>query len=152
MKVYKDLTDFISNLNQCGVRYLLVGGYAVQLHGYPRFTQDMDIWVDRTSENYRKLVTAFGQFGLPLFDMTEEVFLTHPDFDVFTFGRPPVSIDIMVLVKGLNFSDAYADKKTMEFDEVQVDVLSLEKLLVAKKASGRFKDLDDIEHLKAGLS
>ena len=88
MKVYKDLTDFISNLNQCGVRYLLVGGYAVQLHGYPRFTQDMDIWVDRTSENYRKLVTAFGQFGLPLFDMTERGFLTHPDFDVFTFGRP----------------------------------------------------------------
>lgn len=93
-----DFKDFLSALNNQEVRYILVGGFSVILHGYPRTTGDMDIWVERTTENYQKLKKAFDQFGMPVFDMTEENFLSHPNWGVFTFGIPPVAIDLMVKV------------------------------------------------------
>jgi len=91
----EDFRDFVAALNKNEVRYILVGGFAVILHGYSRTTGDMDIWVDRTSENYLKLQAAFSDFGMPVFDMTEDNFLNHPIWDVFTFGIPPVAIDTM---------------------------------------------------------
>ena len=94
-----DFRDFLSALNDQDVRYILVGVYSVILHGYSRTTGDMDIWVERTSENYSKIQSAFLQFGMPVFDMTETNFLAHPNWDVFTFGTPPVSIDMMVQVR-----------------------------------------------------
>jgi hypothetical protein len=76
------------------VRYILVGGYSVILHGYSRTTGDMDIWVDRTLENYNKIKRAFFDFGMPVFDMTENAFLDNLELDVFSFGRPlPQLID-----------------------------------------------------------
>src|ERR1700761_7815388 len=102
-----DFRDFINCLNQSGVKYILVGGYSVILHGYSRTTGDMDIWVDCTAENYLKLKRAFLHFGMPMFDLTEHNFLNNPDLDVFTFGRPPSSIDIMTKVKGLDFDECY---------------------------------------------
>lgn len=90
-----DFRNFIQALNNNNVEYILVGGYAVILHGYRRATGDMDIWVNRTKENYSKLTGAFLQFGLPVFDMTEEKFLNADTADVFSYGRPPVSIDII---------------------------------------------------------
>src|SRR5882757_8329870 len=99
----EDFRDFLSALNKQEVRYLLVGGFAVILHGYSRTTGDMDIWVERTPENYLRIKKAFLQFGMPVFDMTENNFLSHPNWDVFTFGIPPVAIDLMVKVKGLEF-------------------------------------------------
>jgi hypothetical protein len=88
-----DYSDFLSALNEQEVKYLLVGGFSVILHGYSRTTGDMDIWVERTLENYLKIKKAFHQFGMPVFDMTEDNFLNHPEWDVFTFGVPPVAID-----------------------------------------------------------
>jgi hypothetical protein len=102
----KDFRDFLAALTDQHVRYILVGGYAVILHGYPRTTGDMNIWVERTSANYQSLKNAFHQFGMPVFDMTEENFMEHPKWDVFTFGNPPVAIDIMVKVKGLDLKIA----------------------------------------------
>jgi len=102
-----DFRDFISQFNICKVRYILVGGYSVILHGYSRTTGDMDIWVDKTLDNYRKIKRAFLEFGMPVFDMTEERFLGYFDFDVFTFGKPPSSIDIMLEVKGMDFNECY---------------------------------------------
>jgi hypothetical protein len=102
-----DFQDFIRSLNEADVKYILVGGYAVILHGYHRNTGDLDIWVERSAENYQKLVNAFQLFGMPVFDMTLANFLDNEELDVFTFGKPPVSIDIMVSVKGINFRDAY---------------------------------------------
>ena len=101
----EDFRDFVIEFNNYDVRYILVGGYSVILHGYSRTTGDMDFWVDRTVENYNRIKLAFLNFGMPVFDMTEEKFLTHGESDVFTFGRAPSSIDIMTKVKGLDFEE-----------------------------------------------
>lgn len=100
-----DFRDFINELNIAEVKYILVGGFAVILNGYLRITGDMDNWVDRTSKNYEKIKLAFKNFGMPVFDMTEENFLNHPIWDVFTFEVPPIAIDIMVNLKGLIFDN-----------------------------------------------
>lgn len=143
----EDFRDFLSALNNRGVRYILVGGFAVILHGYSRTTGDMDIWVERTKENYLRLKDAFDEFGMPVFDMTEENFLSHPVWDVFTFGIPPVAIDIMVKVKGLNFEDNYNQSVLFEDEDVEIRTLHKNQLIEAKKQSNRPKDIDDIQNL-----
>jgi hypothetical protein len=142
-----DFRDFIDCFNKSNVKYILVGGYSVILHGYSRTTGDMDIWVERTSENYKNVKTAFLHFGMPVFDMTEGAFLNDNDLDVFTFGNPPSSIDIMVAVKGLNFDDCYRNAVYFEEDGLMVRTIYLTDLVNAKKASGRSKDLNDLENL-----
>ncbi|MCX6323218.1 MAG: hypothetical protein NTZ41_03345 [Sphingobacteriales bacterium] len=143
-----DFRDFLSALNDQEVRYILVGGFSVILHGYARTTGDMDIWVERSTENYLKLKKAFLQFGMPVFDMTAENFLSHPNWDVFTFGTPPVAIDIMVKVKGLDFETCY--QRSVWFEDADLVIRTIHKndLLKAKEAAGRSKDLDDIENLQ----
>lgn len=127
---------------------MLVGGYSVILHGYTRTTGDMDIWVNATLTNYRRLVQGFARFGLPIFDMTAEKFLKTADYDVFTFGRPPVCIEILTKVKGLTFQDAYPLAEWFEIDEIlAVRAVRFADLIAAKKAAGRPKDLDDLENL-----
>jgi hypothetical protein len=143
----KDFRDFIEVLNRNKVEYVLVGGYSVILHGYLRNTGDMDIWVNKTKDNYQKLVFAFRDFGMPVFDMTETAFLDRPDLDVFTFGRPPASIDLMTAVKGLDFDEVIKQAEWREIDGLKVRIISLPHLLKAKKASNRPKDQDDIAHL-----
>ncbi len=148
--LYQDFLEFIQALNQNEVRYMLAGGYAVVLHGYQRSTGDLDIWVEPTSENYQRLTAAFEDFRMPVFDMTATHFLDPAAMDVFTFGVPPVAIDIMTKVKGLEFGKAYA--KAVNFnlsDGLQVKMLSKEDLIVAKRAAGRAKDFNDIRHLDA---
>jgi hypothetical protein len=142
-----DFRDFIQALNNNKVEYILVGGYAVILHGYRRATGDMNIWVNRTKENYSKLAKAFTEFGLPIFDMTEKKFLDAETADVFSYGRPPVSIDIITKLKGVEFDDALSH--AMQFDEngLFIRFIHLNNLIQAKKAAGRHKDLDDIEKL-----
>ena len=143
-----DFRDFLTALNDQEVRYRLVGGFSVILHGYARTTGDMDIWVERSTENYLKLKKAFLQFGMPVFDMTAENFLSHPNWDVFTFGTPPVAIDIMVKVKGLDFETCY--QRSVWFEDADLVIRTIHKndLLKAKEAAGRSKDLDDIENLQ----
>lgn len=142
-----DFRDFIAALNDQDVRYLLVGGYSVILHGYSRTTGDMDIWVERTPINYSKIKQAFHQFGMPVFDMTETNFLTHPNWDVFTFGTPPVAIDMMVQLKGLDFAKAF--EKSIYFEENGLKIRTIHKddLLQAKKSANRPKDQNDLENL-----
>lgn len=142
-----DFRDFIQALNDCQVEYILVGGYAVIIHGYRRVTGDMDIWVNRTQGNYGKLVKAFMQFGMPVFDMTEEKFLDIEAADVFTFGRAPVSIDILTRLKGVQFENAFSHALSFDDKGLTVRFIHLNNLIDAKKAAGRYKDLDDIEKL-----
>jgi predicted nucleotidyltransferase len=143
-----DFRDFINELNTARVRYILVGGFAVILNGYSRSTGDMDIWVDRTFENYEKIKLAFLNFGMPVFDMTEDNFLKHPIWDVFTFGVPPSAIDIMLKVKGLVFDECYENAVDFEDDGLFIKTLYLDQLIAAKTAAARRKDLDDIENLR----
>ena len=145
-----DFRDFIQALNNNDVEYLLVGGYAVILHGYRRVTGDMDIWVNRTKENYSRLTKAFSDFGLPVFDMTESKFLDVNTADVFSFGRPPISIDILTKLKGVEFADAFPRALQFEENGLSIRFINLNSLIQAKKAAGRHKDLDDIEKLSSG--
>lgn len=142
-----DFRDFLEALNDQKVRYMLVGGFSVILHGYSRTTGDMDIWVERTPENYSKLKNAFLQFGMPVFDMTVDNFLNHPIWDVFTFGTPPVAIDIMVNIKGLDFETCYNKSVNFEDEGLKIAVIHKDDLIEAKKNAGRSKDLDDLENL-----
>lgn len=142
-----DFRDFITTLNDQQVSYILVGGFAVILHGHARVTGDLDIWVERTEENYNKLLKAFHQFHMPVFDMTKDNFLHHENWDVFKFGRKPVAIDIMTKVKGLDFKECFAHSTIFEDQDLKVRTLQRNHLLEAKKKAGRLKDLDDIEQL-----
>lgn len=143
-----DFRDFIAALNNNQVRYILVGGYSVILHGYSRTTGDMDLWVERTKENYLKIKDAFEEFGMPVFDMTEENFLHHPNWDVFTFGIPPVAIDLMIGLEGLNFQEVFDRSIIFKDDELNIIVIHKTDLIEAKKKAGRSKDLDDLENLQ----
>lgn len=142
----EDFRDFIECFNDHDVKYILVGGYSVILHGYTRTTGDMDMWVERTPENYNKIKIAFLHFGMPVFDMTEDTFLNH-NKDVFTFGRPPSSIDVMVEVLGMNFDECYKNSVFFEEDGLMIRTIFINDLINAKKASGRAKDINDLENL-----
>ena len=126
---------------------MVVGGYAVIIHGYQRTTGDINIWMNKTENNYSKLKAAFHQFGMPLFDMTQFNFLNNEDIDVFTFGVPPVSIDIMTELKGLTFEECQKQAVKETVDGLTINVISFENLITAKKASNRPKDQDDIDQL-----
>jgi hypothetical protein len=146
MVLFPDFIDFITILLEKKVDFLLVGGYAVISHGYNRSTSDLDIWVNRTESNYSKLMQAFADFGLP--SITKEDFLFNEKVDVFQFGRPPLAIDIMLKVKGLDFESCQKHVYLYKYsDTLNLPVVSLIDLISAKKASGRHKDLNDIEHL-----
>jgi hypothetical protein len=93
----------------------------------------MDIWVKRTKENYRKLKNAFTMFKMPVFDMTENDFLYHPYWNVFRFGSPPVAIDIMVRVKGMNFKLCYSLSKMINIDGLNIRIINYNNLIEAKK-------------------
>jgi hypothetical protein len=143
-----DFRDFIKALNDSKVEYLLVGGYSVIIHGYSRNTGDMDLWVKPTSENYSKLKKAFDIFGMPVFDMVLSKFLDTANFDVFTFGRSPSSIEILTKVKGLNFEEAYSQSIFYEDEDLIIRLIHFDDLIKAKKAAGRARDLNDLEQLK----
>ena len=142
-----EFKDFLIALNEHHVEYILVGGYAVIFHGHSRTTGDLDIWVNKTKDNYQKIIAAFNQFRMPAFDMTEENFLSNPAFDVFSFGRPPVGIDIMTNVKGLQFEDAIVKAKDFDYEGIVLKLIDYRDLIQAKKASARPKDIDDIQNL-----
>lgn len=147
-----DFQDFLRALQAAKVRYVLVGGYSVILHGYSRTTGDLDIWVEKTAENYERLAQAFLQFGMPTFDMTSHNFLHNPALDVFTFGRPPVAIDIITQLKGLAFAEAYAAATDTEVDGVTVRLIHYQHLVLAKQAAGRPRDQNDLENLRRAQS
>jgi len=142
-----DFRDFILAFNKANVDYILVGGFSVVIHGYNRATGDMDIWVRKSSGNYAKIVEAFSIFGMPVFDMSLKKFLEDDGINVFTFGRKPVAIDLMTGCKGLDFEESFQLAQWIEFDNFHIKVINLDQLIEAKKASGRHKDLDDIEKL-----
>lgn len=143
----EDFQDFIRALRLHEVRYVLVGGYSVILHGYSRTTGDLDVWVEKSADNYDRLTRAFRHFGMPVFDMTARNFLENPAMDVFTFGRSPVAIDVITNLKGLEFASVYAAASEMEVDGLLVRVIQYQHLLQAKRAANRPRDQNDLENL-----
>lgn len=139
-----DFADFILLLQKHDVAYILVGGYSVVLHGYPRSTGDLDLWILPEEKNYEALKNVFEEFGMPIMNKLD--FLSS-DLDVFTYGRPPQAIDIMTKCKGLDFKTAFDNSKLIEVDHLMVRLVSYADLIIAKKSAGRYKDLNDLEHL-----
>ena len=143
----QDFRDFINALNESQTKYVLVGGYSVMYHGFPRTTGDLDIFVEVSEENYQKLATTFYSFGLALFDMTRENFLHNNDYYVFSFGTPPVSIEILKSISGVTFQEVYEKSLQTKFDGLDIRIIHLNHLKQNKLASGRNKDLNDLENL-----
>ena len=142
-----DFKDFINALNTFEVEYILIGGYSVILHGYSRTTGDLDIWVNKTEVNYRKMEKAFNLFGIPADAIGINRFLNHNDYDVFSFGRSTVSIDIVTEIQGVEFEEAYKAIEKIDVQGLEVNLIHINHLKQTKKATGRFKDLDDLENL-----
>lgn len=140
-----DFKEFIQFINSAKVEYLLVGGYAVSLHGAPRFTADMDIWVKRDDANAARLGTALETFGFTAPEIISGQFLKAES--VFRIGRPPLQIDILTDASGCDFADCYARREVVKRDDIEISVISLNDPKVNKQASGRAKDLGDLEAL-----
>lgn len=143
----EDFQEFLIALNNADVKYVLVGGYSVIYHGFPRTTGDLDIFVEVSEQNYNCIATAFSDFGMPVFDMTPENFLHNPDFNVFSFGRSPVSIEILKEISGLTFKEVYEQAINTEIENINLRIINLNHLKENKKQSGRNKDLNDLENL-----
>jgi hypothetical protein len=142
----QDFKEFIQSLNDNAVHYLLVGGYAVALHGYPRYTKDLDVWVDSDFENAERVIKALTQFGFGSLELKESDF-TEPD-QVVQLGYPPNRIDILTSLSGVEFAECYASRVIAEIDGVSTTFIDLENLKKNKKAVGRHQDLADIENLE----
>jgi predicted nucleotidyltransferase len=145
-----DFYDYIRLLNKHNVEYVLVGGMAVNVHGYRRSTGDMDLFVNPTIENHKKLKKVHLNFGMHMGEMDIlENFLDTAKYDVFTFGASPIQIDLMTACKGLVFHDAYNNAIKYNIDDkLKVNVVHYRELIAAKKASDRMRDRADVEELK----
>jgi hypothetical protein len=146
MIINKDFREFIELLNEHEVKYLVIDGYAVSMHGYPRYTKDVDFWIWMDTGNISNLIEAIKDFGFDSLDLDEEDFL-DPD-NIIQLGYEPNRIDLLVQVEGVDFIDCYKNKLQLEIEGLIIDFISIGDLITAKKASGRLQDLADVEHLK----
>lgn len=144
-QLHADFKDFLSLLSAHRVDYLLIGGYAVGYHGYPRATVDLDVWVARTPENAMRVVAALRAFGFTDPVLTPALFL-EPD-RIVRMGLPPFRIEIATAISGVDFDSCHRRRIDASIDGVPVAVIDLASLRRNKQAAGRNKDLDDLEHL-----
>jgi hypothetical protein len=124
---------------------LIIGGYAVGYHGYPRATGDLDIWVAIERLNAEKLVSVLHEFGFDLPDVSPELFLEENK--IVRMGLPPVRIELVTTISGVSFKECYAERIQDTVDGIAVNLIGLQKLKDNKRASGRYKDLNDLENL-----
>lgn len=141
-----DYKDMLQVLLDNGVKFLLVGAYAMGAHGYPRSTGDIDIWVEPSPDNSRRVYLALAQFGAPLGEVDEATFV-KPDV-VFQIGVAPRRIDIMSSVSGVEFDEAYQHRQTVELEGMPIPILSYDDLVRNKRATGRDKDRLDADRLE----
>ena len=141
-----DYKEFFQLLNANDVRYLIIGGYAVAYHGYPRYTKDIDIWIWVNPENAERLLTVLHEFGFEPLGLKVEDFM-EPD-TIIQLGYAPNRIDLIMGVPGVDFEECYVKRVEVEIDGVHLAFIDLENLKKAKKASGRLQDLADIENME----
>lgn len=141
----RDFSEFLQCLNEHGVEYLVIGGHAVAYHGYPRATGDLDVWIAISRENAQRMVNALRAFGFDLPDLSPDLFLR--DQRIIRMGIEPNRIEIQTGISGVEFSQVYPRRVVAELDGVSVNIIPLDDLKTNKKASGRYKDLADLENL-----
>ncbi len=145
IRLPSDFKEFLKLLNAHKVEYLLIGGYAVGYHGYPRATADMDIWIAMNPENAERIVAVLREFGFETSELSAELFLK--DWQIIRLGIPPVRIELATTISGVNFSDCYSSRVVDTLDGVEVSLISLDDLKINKKSAGRYNDLADLEQL-----
>lgn len=144
--LHKDFTDFLRLLNEREVRYLVIGGYAVAYHGCPRYTGDLDVFVEASQENAARLVGVYRTFGFDLPDLKPELF-TKPD-NIIRAGHEPVRLEILTGISGVTFAEAYARRIAVPLDDLMVPFISFADLIRNKTSTGRGKDQVDAEALQ----
>lgn len=142
----QDFREFVASLNASGARYLVVGGYAVALHGHPRYTKDIDIWIENTPDNASRVVKALDGFGFGSLGLTEADFLA-PD-QIIQLGYPPNRIDLLTSLSGVDFTVCYPARLDVDLDGMTVAFIDLENLKKNKRAAARTQDLADLENLE----
>ncbi len=135
--------EFLSSLNENGVRYLLLGGWAVGIYGYPRATGDMDIFIAVDDTNLDHLLKALYQFGAP--SISKDHF--KEEGNVFRMGRSPVKIEILSSASGIQFENCYERRRVVTVDTLDISLISREDLIINKKKAARPQDLADVERL-----
>ena len=141
-----DFKEFLQFLNSHQVDYLLIGGWAVAYHGYPRATGDMDIWVDISQENAERLVKVLADFGFGSNTGTSTALFLEPG-KIIRMGNPPLRIEVLTSISGVEFQDCYSRRIVAQLDGLPIPVIALADLKTNKLASGRTKDRADLENL-----
>jgi hypothetical protein len=142
----KDFREFLELLNNNKVEYLVVGGYAVAYHGYPRYTGDLDIWFNPTDKNVEKLLLVLTQFGFGSLNILKADLLKPGN--IIQLGYPPLRIDLLNDPDGIEFSACFSRREELISDEgVTIFYIGFSDLITNKKASGRFRDMDDLQNL-----
>ena len=144
--LHKDFADFLRLLNEREVRYLVVGGYAVTFHGYPRYTGDLDVFVEATHDNARRLIGVYGEFGFDVTQMKPEMFTT-PD-NVVRVGHEPVRLEVLTSISGVTFAEAHARRVEVHVNDFLVPFISFADLIKNKTSTGRGKAMVDAEALQ----
>jgi len=145
MEVQKDFKEFLALLNEHEVKFIIVGGYALAYHGAPRFTGDIDVFIKSDKENAERILKSLEEFGFGSLDIAIEDFL-HPD-NIIQLGVPPVRIDLITSISGVTWEEANASKEKGLFGDVTVSFIGKEQFINNKRASGRKKDIADLESL-----
>jgi len=145
MELYPDFKELLELLNAHEVDYLIVGGYALALHGCPRFTGDLDIYLGIQRDNARKVLSVLEEFGFGALNLSEDDF-THRD-RIVQLGVPPIRIDFITSIDGVEWDAAWTNREKGNWANVPVAYLSREDFIANKRSSGRLKDLADIESL-----
>lgn len=142
----KDFKEFVELLIKNKVEYLIVGGYAVGIHGHPRYTGVLDIWLNPTLENAEKILVCVNEFGFASFKLTLEDFTKENN--VVQLGYPPLRIDLLTNIDGVTFSECIKNKKDVMISGLSINFIGYEDLVKNKKSTGRHRDLDDLENMK----
>ena len=140
----EDFKDFIHLLNNNNVRYLLLGGWAIGIYGNPRATKDINFFIAVDDQNLSNLKKALAEFGAPEIEMEQFKLAGY----VFRMGRSPVQIDIINFASGIDFNDCYSRRNVIFVDDIDISLISKNDLIKNKKASGRYRDLADVEELE----
>lgn len=142
----QDFVDLLRAFSAHEVRYLVVGAYALGVHGRPRATGDLDVWIEATPDNAARVMAALAEFGAPLSDVTATEF-SRPGV-VFQLGLPPRRIDVLTALTGLSFAEAWPHRVRSAFGPISVDFIGRDAFIANKRATGRAKDLGDVESLE----
>lgn len=150
MVLDKNFKEFIGLLNEHEVKYLIIGGYAVNFHGYPRYTKDIDFWLWMNKNNIQNLLEALKKFGFGSLGLKPEDFLSPEN--IIQLGYEPNRIDILMELEGVDFEKCYRRKTEIELDGIKTNFLSLQDLIKVKKTTGGLQDLADAEQLEKILA